>query len=498
MSSPSHLVVLSIYFYTNKSHHQLASRLHTRRMGLRFHPRLARHVINRRYLLFRQTLQGMPLTTTLDSSTNTFARRRREVDSDDERAEKEPKRRRLDDASRERPRSLADTYIPEDSYALQHSWTRPEKDSYIPDYSSERSRHDRMDVDDRRVGERGIEPIRNPGPCPDLYASLPNRIILLGMIDRYVPPPTPPLTNTRPDRRVQPSNKGANYRQDTTYLPSKPVWEGDDRSSKRNTFFLIVKSTMRPDTRYYDGQEPRIAPRGPSRPRHPVPLQTETRQRAPLPPQSVALLMQQTRQPSRLTQQPSVMDMVPSSHREERRDAPIAPRADRERAREREQQRRSPHARVEDLTSPIHEPRSTLGNQGRNMYASRTERMGTRSSDIQEHDSRRVSPYGVSHGRDTLADNGGSDPVLPSTYHSTPPPGPSNSRGRGMLRTHLFTIYGHLTDTCQSHPKGLGRTPNVEKVPEEHQLFLRQAAITSPWLHVKEIPPRMVQRPRSV
>jgi hypothetical protein len=336
-----------------------------------------------------------------------------------------------------------DTYIPEDTYTLQHSWTRPEKDTYIPDYSSERSRHDRMDVDDRRLGERSMEPIRNPGLYPNLYASLPNRIILLGMIDRYVPPPTPPLTNTRPGRRVQPSNKEAsNYRQDATYLPSKPVWEGDDRSSKRNPFFLIVKSTMRPDTRYYDGQEPRIAPRGPSRPRHSVPLQTETRRRAPLPPQSVALLMQQTRQPSRPLQQPSMMDVDPPSHREERRDAPIAPRADRERAREREQQRRSPRARVEDLTSPIHESRSALGNQGRNMYASRTERMATRASDIQERDSRRVSPYGVSHGRDMSADNTSSDPVLLSTYHSTPPSGPSSGRGRGMLRTQSlqFTV----------------------------------------------------------
>jgi len=164
---PSPLAVLSIYLYTNKSLHQLASRLHTRRMGLGLHPRLARRVINKRYLLFSQALPGMPLTIVLDSSTNTPARRRREVGSDDERAEKEPKRRRLDDASRERPRSLVDTYIPEDTYALQHSRTRPEKDSYIPDYSGERSRHDRMDVDDRRLGERGIEPIRNPGPCPN-------------------------------------------------------------------------------------------------------------------------------------------------------------------------------------------------------------------------------------------------------------------------------------------------------------------------------------------
>ena len=46
--------------------------------------------------------------------------------------------------------------------------------------------------------------------------------------------------------------------------------------------------------------------------------------------------MQQTRQPSRPAKQPSMVDVVPSSHREERRDAPIAPRADRERVRERE------------------------------------------------------------------------------------------------------------------------------------------------------------------
>ena len=176
MSSPSHRVVLSIYLYTNKSPHQLASRLHIRRMGNGFHPRPVRCVIKGRYLLFSQTLQGMPLTTTLDSSTNAFARRHREVDSDDERAEKEPKRRRLDNASRDRPTSHADTYIPEDTYTLQHSWTRSEKDSYIPDYNSERSRHDRMDVDDRRPSERNMEPIRNPGPCPcpKIYASLPN------------------------------------------------------------------------------------------------------------------------------------------------------------------------------------------------------------------------------------------------------------------------------------------------------------------------------------
>ena len=271
------------------------------------------------------------------------------------------------------------------------------------------------------------------------------------MIDRYVPPPTPPLTNTRPDRRVQPSNKGAsNYRQDTTYLPSKPVWEGDNRSSKRNTLFLITKSTIRSDTRYYDEEELRGAPRGPSRPRRPTPLQAETRQRAPLPPQSV-LLMQQTRQPSRPSQQLSMVDMDPSSHREERRDAPIAPRADRERAREREQQRRSPRARVEDLNSPIHESRSALGNQGRNLYASRTERMATRPSDIQEQDSRRVDPYAVSHGRDTPTDNASSDPVLPSTYHPTPS-GPSSGRGRGMLSRHSFTItaiYRYLIEPPQ-------------------------------------------------
>lgn len=103
----------------------------------------------------------------------TLARRHREVDSEDERLEKEPKRRRLDDASRDRPRSLADTYIPEDIHTSQHPWTRPEKDTYIPDYSSERSRRDRMDVDDRRPGERGMEPIRNPGLYSNLYASLP-------------------------------------------------------------------------------------------------------------------------------------------------------------------------------------------------------------------------------------------------------------------------------------------------------------------------------------
>jgi len=267
------------------------------------------------------------------------------------------------------------------------------------------------------------------------------------MIDRYVPPPTPPLTNTRPGRQVQPSNKGAsNYRQDATYLPSKPVWEGDDRSSKRNTCFLIVKLTMCPDTRYYDSQEPRVAPRGPSHPRRSVPLQTEPRRRVPLPPQSVAL-MQQTRQPPRPAQQPSVMDIDPSGHREERRDAPSAPRADRERAREREQQRRSPRTRVEDLTVPIHESRSTPGNQGRNMYASRTERMAMRAPDIQEHESRRVSPYGAAHGRDTSADNTSPDPVLLSTYHSTSPSGPSSSRSRGTLRTYSFLAYGHLTDT---------------------------------------------------
>jgi len=278
------------------------------------------------------------------------------------------------------------------------------------------------------------------------------------MIDRYVPPPTPPLTSTRPDRRVQPSNKGtSSYRQDATYLPSNPVWEGDDRSSKRNTFSLIMKSTLRLDTRFYDGQEPRIAPRGPSRPRRPVPLQTETRPRAPLPPQSVALIMQQTRQPPRLTQQPSMMDMDPPSHREDRRDAPIAPRADRERAREREQQRRSPRARVEDLTSPIHESRA-LGNQGRNMYASRTDRMPTRPSDMQEHDSRRV---GVSHGRDMLADNANSDPVLPNTYHPTPS-GPSSSRGRGMLRTLVYNLWP-LDQYLIEPPQGPREDPKRRK-----------------------------------
>jgi len=140
-------------------------------MGFGFHPRLARCVIKRSCLLFSQPLRGVPLATNLDFSTNTFTRRHREIDSDDERAEKEPKRRRLDDASRDRPRPLVDTYVPEDTYALQHSWIRPEKDTYIPDYSSERPRHDRMDVDDRRLGERDIEPIRNPGLCPNIYAS---------------------------------------------------------------------------------------------------------------------------------------------------------------------------------------------------------------------------------------------------------------------------------------------------------------------------------------
>jgi len=115
----------------------------------------------------------MGLTTKLGSLTNTFARRYREVDSEDERAEKEPKRRRLDDTSRDRPRPPVDTYIPEDTYTLQHPWTRPEKDTYIPDYSSDRSRHDRMDVDERRLGDRGMEPIRNPGLCPNLYVGLP-------------------------------------------------------------------------------------------------------------------------------------------------------------------------------------------------------------------------------------------------------------------------------------------------------------------------------------
>jgi len=142
-------------------------------MGLEFHPQLARRVIKRRCPLFSQPLQGMRLAIKLDSFTNTFARRHREVDSDDERAEKEPKRRRLDDASRDRPRPLVDTYIPEDTYTSQHSWTRSEKDTYIPDYSSERSRHDRMDIDNRRLGERGMETIRNPGLCPNLCVSFP-------------------------------------------------------------------------------------------------------------------------------------------------------------------------------------------------------------------------------------------------------------------------------------------------------------------------------------
>ena len=189
---------------------------------------------------------------------------------------------------------------------------------------------------------------------------------------------------------------------------------------------------MRPGTRYYDNQELRVAPRGPSPPRRSVPSQAEARRRAPLPPQSVAHLMQQTRQSTHPAPQPYMIDMDPSNHREERRDAPIAPRADRERAREREQRRRSPRARVDELTSPIHESRST---QGRNMYASRTERVATRVSDTQENDSRRVSPYEASHGRDMLADNTSTDPVLLSTYHSTPPSGPSSSRGRGMLNT---------------------------------------------------------------
>ena len=142
-------------------------------MGLEFHPRLAQRVIKRRCPLFDQPLQGMRLAIRPDSFTNTFARRHREVDSDDERAEKEPKRRRLDDASRDRPRPHVDTYIPEDTHTSQHSWTRPEKDTYIPDYSSERSRHDRMDIDNRRLGERGMEPIRNPGLCPSLYTNIP-------------------------------------------------------------------------------------------------------------------------------------------------------------------------------------------------------------------------------------------------------------------------------------------------------------------------------------
>lgn len=212
-------------------------------------------------------------------------------------------------------------------------------------------------------------------------------------------------------------------------------------------FSSIVKLTIFPDSRYYDGQGPRIVPRGASPPHRPVPLQAETRRRVPLPPQSVALVMQQTRQPSRSAQQPPMMDMDPPSHREERRDAPIAPRADRERAREREQQRRSPRARVEDLTLPSHESRSAPANQGRTVYANRTERMATRAPDIRENDGRRVSPYGVSHGRDTSADNPGSDPALLSTYHSNPPSGPSSSRGRGTLNPNLFTTYNRLTDT---------------------------------------------------
>ena len=142
-------------------------------MGPEFHRRLAQRVIKRRCPLFGRPLQGVRLAIKLDSSTNNFARRHREADSDDERAEKEPKRRRLDDASRDRPRPHVDTYIPESTYTSPHSWTRPEKDTYIPDYSSERLRHDRMDVDNRRLGERNMEPIRNPGLCPTLYASLP-------------------------------------------------------------------------------------------------------------------------------------------------------------------------------------------------------------------------------------------------------------------------------------------------------------------------------------
>jgi hypothetical protein len=110
----------------------------------------------------------MRLITKLTPSTNTSIRRHREVDSEDERTEKEPKRRRLEDPSRDRPRPLMDTYISEDTYTSKHSWTRPEKDTYIPDYSNERSRHNRMDLDDRRFGERGMEPIRNPGLHPNL------------------------------------------------------------------------------------------------------------------------------------------------------------------------------------------------------------------------------------------------------------------------------------------------------------------------------------------
>jgi len=209
---------------------------------------------------------------------------------------------------------------------------------------------------------------------------------------------------------------------------------------------------MRPDTRYYDGHESRVA-RGASPPRRSVPAQAEPRRRAPLPPQSVALMMQQTRQPSRPAQQPSAMDTDPSSHREEHRDAPVAPRADRERARERKQQRRSPRARVEELTSPIHEPRSAPGNQGQSLYASRTERMAMRAPDIPENDSR-VSPYGVSHGRDTPADNTGSDPVSLNTYRVTPPSGLLSGRGRGIgtLKTpryNLRPLDRYLTDPPQ-------------------------------------------------
>jgi hypothetical protein len=146
----------------------------------------------------------------------------------------------------------------------------------------------------------------------------------------------------------------------------------------------------------------------------------------------VAHQMQQTRQSSHPTQQPYTMDMDPPNHREERHDAPIAPRADRERAREREQRRRSPRNRVDEPTLPIRESRST---QARNMYASRTERTATRAPDAQENDSRRISPYVASHGRDMLADNTSVDPVLLNTYHSTPPSGPSGNRGRGMSNT---------------------------------------------------------------
>jgi hypothetical protein len=174
--------------------------------------------------------------------------------------------------------------------------------------------------------------------------------------------------------------------------------------------------------------------------------------------------MQQTRQPSRLAQQPSIMDVDTPSLREEHRDAPIAPRADRERAREREQQRRSPRARVEDLTSPIHESRPALVNQGRNMYASRTERVATRTSEIQENDSRLVSPYGVSRGRDTLADYASSNPVLRSAYNSTPPSGPSTGRSRGTLKDSL-KFYWCLTDASHftEPPQGPREDPKRRK-----------------------------------